>query len=128
VEKKSHKNLSRREREIMDIIYARGRASVTDVLERLDTPPSYSAVRALLRILEEKGVLRHEQQSQKYVYFPTLAPERAKRSALKKMLHVFFNGSVEAAVATLLDISSTKLTDEEWERLTVLVKESKKRG
>lgn len=126
--KNSHKHLSRREREIMDVIYERGRATVTEVMDRLDNAPSYSAVRALLRILEEKGALRHEQQGQKYVFFPTLPREKAKRSALKRMLHVFFDGSTEAAVAALLDISQTRLTDEEWDRLKALVEEAKKRG
>ena len=112
----------------MDIIYERGRATVTDVLERLDNAPSYSAVRALLRILEEKGALRHEQEGQKYVFLPTVTRESAKRSALKKMLHVFFNDSVESAVAALLDISSTQLTDDEWERLTALVEDGKTKG
>jgi predicted transcriptional regulator len=126
--KNSHKHLSRREREIMDVIYERGRATVTEVMDRLDNAPSYSAVRALLRILEEKGALRHEQQGQKYVFFPTLPREKAKRSALKRMLHVFFDDSTEAAVAALLDISQTRLTDEEWDRLKALVEEAKKRG
>ena len=112
----------------MDVIYERGRATVTEVMDRLDNAPSYSAVRALLRILEEKGALRHEQQGQKYVFFPTLPREKAKRSALKRMLHVFFNDSTEAAVTALLDISQTRLTDEEWDRLTSLIKEAKKRG
>ena len=126
--KNSHKHLSRREREIMDIVYERGRATVTEVMERLDNAPSYSAVRALMRILEEKGALRHERQGQKYVFLPTVTRENAKRSALKRMLQVFFNDSTEAAVAALLDISHTKLTDDEWDRLTVLVEEAKKRG
>ena len=112
----------------MDIIYERGRATVTEVMERLDNAPSYSAVRALLRILEEKGELRHERQGQKYVFLPTVTREKAKRSALRRMLQVFFNDSTEAAVAALLDISHTRLTDEEWDRLTALVDEAKKRG
>jgi predicted transcriptional regulator len=126
--KESHKYLSRREREIMDIIYERGRATVAEVMERLDSAPSYSAVRALLRILEEKGALKHEQQGQRFVFLPTVTREKAKRSALKKTLHVFFNDSVSAAVAALLDISHTKLTDEEWDQLTQLVETAKKRG
>jgi predicted transcriptional regulator len=126
--KNSHKHLSRREREIMDIIYKRGRATVTEVMESLDKPPSYSAVRALLRILEEKGALRHESQGQKYVFLPTVTREKAKQSALKRMLHVFFNDSTEAAVAALLDISETRLTEEEWNRLTSLIKEAKGRS
>jgi BlaI family penicillinase repressor len=126
--KNSHKHLSRREREIMDAIYKRGQATVTEVMESLDNPPSYSAVRALMRILEEKGTLRHESRGKKYVFLPTVTRETAKRSALKRMLHVFFNDSTEAAVAALLDASQTKLTDEEWDRLGSLIKEAKKRG
>ena len=126
--KNTHKHLSRREREIMDVIYKRGRATVTDVMESLDKPPSYSAVRALMRILEEKGELRHESQGQKYVFLPTVTREKAKQSAMKRMLHVFFNDSTEAAVAALLDVSQTKLTDEEWDRLSLLIDEAKKRG
>ena len=112
----------------MDIIYATGRATANEVQEKLDNPPSYSAVRALLRILEEKGALRHERQGAKYVFIPTVTHEKAKRSALKQMLHVFFNDSTEAAVATLLDISHTRMTDEEWDRLSSLIDEAKKRG
>ena len=123
----SHKKLSRREREIMDIVYERGRVTVTEVMERLNEAPSYSAVRALMRILEEKGALRHETQGQRYVFLPTLAREEAKRSALKRMLQVFFDNSTESAVAALLDLSDTKLTDEEWNRLTSIVEEAKRR-
>ena len=112
----------------MDIIYERGRATVTEVMERLDNAPSYSAVRALMRILEEKGALRHERQGQKYTFIPTVTRENAKRSAMKRMLQVFFNDSTEAAVAALLDISHTRMSDEEWDRLTALVEEAKKRG
>ena len=124
----SHKKLSRREREIMDIVYERGRVTVTEVMERLNEAPSYSAVRALMRILEEKGALRHEKQGQRYVFLPTLAREEAKRWALKRMLRVFFDNSTESAVAALLDLSYTQLTDEEWDRLTSIVEEAKKRG
>ena len=112
----------------MDIIYELGRASVSDVMERLEKAPSYSAVRALMRILEEKGALRHEQLGQKYVFIPTITREKAKRSALQRVLQVFFDDSTEAAVAALLDISSTRLTDEEWERLSAIVEEAKQRG
>ena len=126
--KNSHKHLSRREREIMDIIYKRGQATATEVMEAMDNPPSYSAVRALLRILEEKGALRHERQGQKYTFLPIVTHDKAKRSALQRMLHVFFNGSTEAAVAALLDISQTKMTDDEWDRLTSLIDQAKKRG
>jgi len=112
----------------MDVIYKRGQASVTEVMESLDNPPSYSAVRALMRILEEKGILRHESLGKKYVFLPTVTRETAKRSAVKRILHVFFNDSTEAAVAALLNVSQTKLTEEEWDRLGSLIKEAKKRG
>ena len=112
----------------MDVIYKCGRATVAEVMERLDNPPSYSAVRAHLRILEEKGALRHEQEGQKYVFLPTITREKAKQSALKRMLHVFFNDSTEAAVVALLDISQTRMTDEDWDRLASLIDDAKKRG
>lgn len=112
----------------MDIVYELGRATVTEVMKRLENAPSYSAVRALLRILEEKGALRHEQDGQRYVFLPTVTREKAKRSALKRMLQVFFDDSTEAAVAALLEVSHTRLSDEEWDRLTALVEEAKKRG
>ena len=124
----SHRHLSRREREIMDIIYQRGQATAAEVMENLHDPPGYSAVRTLLRVLEEKGDLRHEQQGPRYVFLPTVTHEKAKRSALKRMLEVFFNGSTEAAVAALLDISQARLTPEEWERLGLLVERAKKKG
>jgi BlaI family penicillinase repressor len=126
--KNSHQHLSRREREIMDIIYERGRATVTDVMDRLDNAPSYSAVRALLRILEEKGALKHEQQGQRYVFLPTVTRDKAKRSALKRMLQVFFDDSTEAAVAALLEVSETRLTDKEWDRLATLIEQAKKKA
>ena len=119
-------HFSRREREIMDIIYQRGQATAAEVMENLHDPPSYSAVRALLRVLEEKGNLKHEQTGQRYVFKPTVPRERAKRSALKRMVDVFFNGSTEAAVAALLD--NSQLTTEEWERLAVLLERAKKEG
>ena len=121
-------HFSRREREIMDIIYQRGQATAAEVMENLADPPSYSAVRALLRVLEEKGNLKHEQMGQRYVFKPTVPRERAKRSALKRMVDVFFNGSTEAAVAALLDISQSRLTTEEWERLAALLERARKEG
>ncbi len=126
--KTSHDHLSRREREIMDIIYERGKATVAEVMERLKDAPSYSAVRALMRILEEKGVLKHEQQGQRYVFIPTVPREKAKRSALKRMLNVFFDNSTESAVAALLEMSHTKLTDDEWDRLAALIEDAKRKG
>src|SRR5262245_41677481 len=125
--KQSHINLSRRERQIMDIIYQRGQATA-EVMQSLPDPPSYSAVRAMLRLLEEKGHLRHEQDGQRYVFKPTLARDRAKKSALKRMLETFFDGSIEQAVATLLDVSRSKISQEELDRLSQLIEEARKEG
>ena len=123
-----HSNLSRRERQIMDIIYRRGKASATEVMEGMPDPPSYSAVRAMLRILEEKGCLTHEQDGQTYIYSPTLDRERARESALKHLVTTFFDGSTEQAVAALLDISSGELSQAELGRLANLIEEAKKEG
>ncbi len=103
-----HSQLTRRERQIMDIVYRRGRATAAEVLAELPDPPSYSAVRALLRILEEKGYLRHQQEGPRYVFLPTLARDKARRSALKQMVQTFFDGSAEQAVAALLDMSQPR--------------------
>ena len=120
--------LSRREQQIMDIIYSRGQASATEVLENLPAPPSYSAVRALLRVLEEKGHLRHKQDGQRYVYSPTVARERVKRSALKRVLQTFFDDSAEDAIAALLDISHERLSDAELKRMENLIKQARREG
>ena len=93
----SHSQLTRRERQIMDIVYRRGRATAAEVLAELPDPPSYSAVRTLLRIREEKGSLRHQQEGPRYVFLPTLARDKARRSALKQMVQTFFDGSAEQA-------------------------------
>jgi predicted transcriptional regulator len=121
-------NLSRRERQIMDILYRRGRASASEIHEAMPDPPSYSAVRATLRILEEKGHVKHEEEGLHYVYLPTLAREKATRSALKHLLETFFDGSPERAVAALLDNSSTQLSPEELDRLAELIENARKEG
>ena len=123
-----HRNLSRRERQIVDILYTLGRATAAEVRERLPNRPSYSAVRAMLRVLEEKGHVKHEEQSLRYVFRPTLPREKAKRSALKHMLATFFDGSAEQAVAALLDGSAAKLSREELNRLSKLIEKAKKEG
>lgn len=125
---KTHIHLSRRERQIMDIIHRREQATAQDVMDELPDPPSYSAVRALLRLMEEKGYLRHEQEGQRYVYRATLERNRAGRSALKNLLQTFYGGSTEQAVAALLDLSRTKLTSEELDRLSRLIEEARKEG
>lgn len=125
---KGQKNLSRRERQIMDVIYALQEATVTQVLERLPSPPSYSAVRALLRVLEQKGHLVHRQDGPRYIYAPTWPRERARRSALKHLLQTFFDDSTEDAVAALLDISEESLTEEDYHRLMELIQKARKEG
>src|SRR5215216_2692257 len=110
-------HLSRREQQIMDVVYRLGKTTAAEVVENLSDPPSYSAIRALLRILEEKGHLCHEQIGQKYIYLPTLEREQVKHSALRRVLQTFFGGSAEEAVAALLDISQEQLSDEELKRM-----------
>ncbi|PYP57894.1 MAG: CopY family transcriptional regulator [Gemmatimonadetes bacterium] len=126
--KETNTQLSRREREIMDVIYRSGRATAAEVLDQLAEPPSYSAVRALLRVLEEKGHLRHEEDGPRYVFVPTVPRERARASALRQLLHTFFDGSTEQAVAALLDLSSTRLSDAELARLSQLIADARKEG
>ncbi len=120
--------LTRREREIMDILYRLGRASAHEVLEHLPDPPSYSAVRALLRLLEERGHVRHVQEGQRYVYLPTVARSDARRSALAHVVKTFFAGSVEDAVAALVESSRTKLSRDELDRLSQLIERAKEEG
>ena len=123
-----HVTLSRRERQIMDVLYQRGRASASDIHQALPDPPSYSAVRAKLRVLEEKGHVRHEEEALRYVYLPTLAPDRARRSALRHVVDTFFNGSVEQVVAALVDRSALKVTGEELDRMSELIEKARKEG
>jgi predicted transcriptional regulator len=120
--------LSRRERQIMDVIYRRGRATAADVLAEIPDPPSYSSVRALLRVLESKGHLRHTADGPRYVYAPMVPRERARDSALRQVVGTFFDGSTEAAVAALLDLSTSKLSDAELNRLAGLIAQAKKEG
>lgn len=123
-----HHALSRRERQIIDILYARGRGTAAEVLAALPDPPSYSAVRAMLRILEEKGHVRHEQDGPRYVYLPTVARDNAKRSALRHMIRTFFEGSTEQAISALLDDASTKMSDTELDRLARMIDEARRSG
>jgi BlaI family transcriptional regulator, penicillinase repressor len=120
--------LTRREREIMDILYRRGRATAHEVLEDLADPPSYSAVRALLRLLEERGHVKHAEDGQRYVYAPAVARGDARKSALAHVVKTFFAGSVEQAVATLVESSRTKLSPDELDRLSDLIDRAKKEG
>ena len=120
--------LSRRERQIMSIVHRLGRATSADVLAELQDPPSYSAVRAMLRILEEKGQLKHDQDGPRYIYFATVPVERAGRSALRDVVATFFAGSAEDAVATLIDMNERKLTSEELDRLARLIDRAREEG
>lgn len=120
--------LSRRERQIMDILYQRGKASAAEVRNAMDDAPSYSAVRAMLRTLEEKGHIHHEMDGLKYVYLPSLGKEKAKRSAVKHLLRTFFGDSPEQIVAALLDVSAKKLTPEELNRMSDMIERAKKEG
>src|ERR1022692_3657618 len=118
--------LSRRERQIMDILYQRGKASASDVREAMEAAPGYSAVRAMLRVLEEKGHVKHQAEGLKYVYVPVVAREKAKRSAVKHLLETFFAGSPEQIVAALLDVSATRLTREELDRMSEMIEKAKR--
>ena len=120
--------LSRRERQIMDILYQRGKSSAAEVREAMPNAPSYSAVRAMLRVLEEKGHVKHQAEGLRYVYVPTVTREKAKRSAVKHLLDTFFNDSPEQIVAALLDVSSTRLTREELNRMAEMIEKAKREG
>ena len=121
-------DLSRRERQIMEVVYRSGRATAGEVLEGLPEPPSYSAVRALLKILEGKGHLRHVLEEGRYVWLPTVPRDRARRSALQSLLQTFFEGSAEKAVAALLTQSKSKLSEDELERLARLIADAPEEG
>ena len=126
--KRDDAQLSRRERQIMEIVYRKGSATATEVLAEMSDPPSYSAVRALLRVLEGKGHLRHRQDGPRYVYSATVPRERARRSALHRVVGTFFGGSVTDAVAALLELEPDRLDEAELERLSVLVAEAQRKG
>ena len=120
--------LGRRERQIMDVVYRRGRATAADVLADLPDPPSYSAVRGMLRLLEDKGHLRHEQDGPRYVYLPTTERDEARRSALAHLLRTFFDNSRESAMAALLDLGGAPLADDEYERLRSALEQAREPG
>lgn len=123
-----HMQLGRRERQIMDVIYRRGEASVAEVRGDLPDPPSYSAVRAMLGLLEDKGYLHHQQRGLKYVYLPADDTRKVRDSALKHMVSTFFGGSPEKAVAALLEMSDTKLSAKEKQYLSQLIKKAQQEG
>ncbi len=121
-------HLSRRERQVMEVIYTRGEASAHQVLKDLPDPPTRTAVRTFLRILEDKGHLVHRKEGREFIYRPTRAPQQAARSALRRMLSTFFGGSMEGAVAAYLADPGTKLSAEEISRLRDLVEQAARKG
>jgi len=120
--------LSRRERQIMEILYQRGKASASEIREAMEDAPSYSAVRAVLRVLEEKGHVKHQAEELKYVYVPTVNRDKAKRSAVKHLLETFFNDSPKQIVAALLDVSSPRLTREELDQMAEMIDKARREG
>lgn len=120
--------LSRRERQIMDVLYRLGKATAGEIHTHIPDPPSYSAVRAMLRVLEEKKHIRHEEKDLRYVFEPTVPRNKARRSAVRHLLETFFEGSPEQAVATLLDVSAAELSPEELDRLAALIEKARNEG
>jgi predicted transcriptional regulator len=121
-------SLSRREREMMDIVYRSGSATAGDVLEQLADPPSYSAVRTTLRILEEKGVLKHEQDGKRYVYKPRLPRDKARKGAMDHLVSTFFGGSASGAVLALLEQPGLEISPEDLRRMQSLIEHARKEG
>ena len=119
-------DLSRRERQVLDVLYRLGRATCAEIQKAMAEPPSYSAVRTFLRILEEKGIVRHEQDGARYVYIPVMEKERASRSAMRHLLNTFFGGSVTQAISALLDEDSKNLSEEDWHRLKAIIQRARK--
>lgn len=122
---RSHLHLSRRERQIMDVLFRRGEATAAEVLEEMPDPPSYSSVRTQLRVLEEKGFVRHQAKDLRYVYTPTIKPEQAGRNALSHLLDTFFEGSPSRLMAALLDPRSAQLPAEEIDRLAQMIEQAR---
>ena len=123
-----HAVLSRRERQIIDILYRRGKATAAEVMEDLPGRPSYSTVRTQLRVLEEKGHVRHEDDGQRYVYSPAAPRGTVRRSALKHLVETFYEGSVEQAVAALLGGEGARLTDNQLDHIEDLIRKARKEG
>jgi BlaI family penicillinase repressor len=125
---KELQKLTRRERQIMDVLYRRGRATVTEIMESISDAPSYSGVRGMLRVLEEKKHIRHEEKDLRYVYLPIVPRDKARRSAVLHMLDTFFEGSPEQAVSTLLDVSASNLSSEDYDRIAALIEKARQEG
>jgi BlaI family penicillinase repressor len=122
------RNLSRRERQIMDILYRQNRATAAEIHQQLPDRPTYSAVRAKLRVLEEKGHIRHDVESARFIYSPVVPRGKAKESALRHLLATFFDNSAEQAMAALLTLKAGGLSREKLDRLSLLIDEAKQRG
>ncbi len=120
--------LSRRERQIMEIVYQQGRVTAAEVRERMAEAPSYSAVRAMLRILEDKGHLRHEQDGPRYVFLPTVPHEEARETALRRLVRTFFADSPEGAMAALLELEGDRLDEEALARIAARIREAQMEG
>jgi predicted transcriptional regulator len=118
--------LSRRERQIMEIVYELGRATAVEVRERMPDPPSYSAVRAMLRILEDKGHIIHEQDGPRYIFLPIVPREEASETALRRLVRTFFGGSPEGAMAALLDLDGDRLDEDALQRLAEMIDEARR--
>ena len=126
--KKSARDLGRRERQILDVIYQLGEASVSDVLSSIPDPPSYSAIRTMIRLLESKGFLRHRRDGTRYVYRPTQSKKTASRSALRHLIKTYFAESPTDAVAAIFDVTSDDLTDADLSRIERMIDEARKEG
>ncbi|NOT33186.1 MAG: BlaI/MecI/CopY family transcriptional regulator [Candidatus Eisenbacteria bacterium] len=122
------RDLSRREREIMDIVYGVGRATAAEVRDRMSDPPSYSAVRATLRILEDKQVLKHVEDGARYVYLPTVTRHRARQSAMQNLLETFFDGSPAGAVVALLEERAARMSEADLQRVEALIDRARREG
>ncbi len=125
--KKADADLSRRERQIMDVLFARGRATGPEIQEGLPDQPNYSSVRTILRVLERKGYVRHAEEGLRYVYEPTIPRDAASRSALQRIIKTFFDGSAKEAVAALLDPAAFNLSDEELRELARIIERAKRK-
>lgn len=127
MKKNIFKDLSRREREIIDIVYELGEANVSDVCDRMEDDPGYDSVRITLGILTKKGYLTHRRENRKYIYMPTVSRKRASRSAAKSMLRTFFNDSPKQAIMAMIDMSSSKITQEELDEIASYIERERER-
>ena len=124
----THTSLTRRERQIMDVLYRRGRATAAEVMADLTGEPNYSTVRTQLRVLEDKGHVRHDEEGGRYVYAPAVPRHAARKSALKHLVETFFDGSAEQVVAAVLGGEASRLSDEELDRVSAMIDKARKDG